>query len=346
MAEAEALIVLGQVDSRLRRRDKISLSQEALSLFRRANRPRGVIDALLASGTQSQAMHQRSQARLSFEEAADLSRKSGFEDVETESLRLLALVERQDEEPARAQEHLEAAIDLTEKLRLHAPPGALRISWFAGKQPLYLDYIDVLAERNRRTHDSDLAVKAFETSEQMRARNLLEGLATARAQMKGAIDPALLRKERLLKAQMNFWYSEMEKAAAPRLDTARKKFEETRAEYNDAESAIRSSLLMRGDVTQFQPATLVEIQNKALEKGVLLLSFLPGESRSYLWAISNGDLKMFELPAGHLIEAAAEKLHALISVPPRPGSEDLYRDSAQEVSRHVAEPDCPDARGA
>ena len=339
VAEAEALMVLGEVNSKLRRRDAaIPLYQDALSLFRRANRPRGVIDALLASGAESQAMHQRDQARHAFEEASDISRKSGFADVETESLRWLALIERQDKEWARAQEHLEAAINLAEKLRLHAPPGALRLSWFAEKQPLYLDYIDVLAERNRRTHDSGLVVKAFETSERMRARSLLEGIAADRAQKPGAVDPALSRKERLLKARMNFWYSEMEKASAPHLETTRQKFEDTRAEYSDVESGIRSSLLQSGDVTQFQPATLAEIQSKGLEKGVLLLSFLPGESRSYLWAVTNGDLKMFELPAGHLIEAAAEKLHALISVPPRTDSEDLYHESARDLSRMLLNP--------
>ena len=338
VAEAEGLMVLGEIQSRLRKRTQAAqYYEEALQGFREAGRPKGIVDALLARGGELRAAGRIENSRLAFGEAVQLADRSGFLDLEGEALRQLAMVERQSGEPAKAAQHLTNAMELAEQLRRRAPQGALRISWFAARQPLYLESLDLLNARYRRGHDAGVAAEAFEVSERMRARGLLEELAAERAATSGAINPALARRERELRAQMNFWYGRMEKSSESRGQPARERFERARAEYRDVESEIQRALLP-GGVADTEPVTLPEVQSEGLDEGVLLLSYVSGRARSYLWAVTKREIRMFELPAGSVIDAAAAKLLRALSVRPTMAGDEGYRAPAAEVGRMLLGP--------
>ena len=131
------------------------------------------------------------------------------------------------------------------------------------------------------------------------------------------MDAKLVQRERALEKQLNT-------LAASRLQSqSRTQSPETIAsierditrveqERERLEIEIRSTSPRYSAVAHPQPLATRDIQRDLLDNDTLLLEFLLGEERSYVWALSRGSLVSHELPKRREVEAAVAKR-------PRPG---------------------------
>jgi len=85
------------------------------------------------------------------------------------------------------------------------------------------------------------------------------------------------------------------------------------AEYERVRAQIKSSSPRYAALTQPQPLTTAEIQQQVLDDGSLLLEYMLGDERSYLWAVTRTEISTYLLPPRAQIEEAAQNFYKLLT---------------------------------
>ena len=257
----------------------------------------------LSQGNPSKALEYHERALEIFR---DFERVGG----EARSLQYIAEVERDRGKLDAALSKTERALSLLEDLRAKVNDLDLRASFFAARQRYYEFYIDLLMERHQQDPAQGYDARALHATERSRARSLLDLLAEADTDIRAGIDPALLEKEEALQQRISS------------LETQRLQL--SRGDGNAAEVAaiateidsllearrqlaieIRSSSPAYADIEYPQPLDLKDIQKDVLDEDTLLLQYALGEERSFLWAVTQDGLEVYELPPRKEIETAA-----------------------------------------
>jgi CHAT domain-containing protein len=178
-------------------------------------------------------------------------------------------------------------------------------------EPHYHDYIDLLiSEKNPEL--------AFDVVERSRARTLLELLESAQIDIRHGSDPELLRRERSLREAISSKSSYRlelldethtgEEIAA--LDT---QIGQLRQEYEDIRTQLRVDSPAYAALAQPQPLGVEDVQRQLLDDNTLLLEYSLGEKRSYVWAVTENSLAVYELPPRKVIEDTARKVYGLLT---------------------------------
>lgn len=144
--------------------------------------------------------------------------------------------------------------------------------------------------------------QAFELSERVRARNLLEQLGNARIDPRRGADPQLMQREQSLRAELNALEQQSAGAqpaphtpepparAAQRLDALRGQYE-----------AVLSQLVVSNpeyvSMRKVDPLTLAEVQ-KLLDKETTLVSYLVTIDKTQVFVITRDSFRAVTLPVG------------------------------------------------
>ena len=252
-------------------------------------------------------------ATSSYERALALSR--GTADRVTEAIALfgLARVSSGRGELGKARAHIEHALSVAESLRTAIENRELRASYVASVYTYYEFYVGVLARLHRMRPAEGLSAKAFEASEQARARSLLESLNDSGVDLRAGVEPDLLQREQAAKLAFDKWAERSRQLTgestgngAQRLAQEYRDLEER---YQQIQAEIRSRSPRYAALARPQPLTLREIQKEVLDRDTVLLEYALGEERSYLWVVSQDAHVLQELPPRVEIEAAAQRVY-------------------------------------
>lgn len=225
---------------------------------------------------------------------------------------------RADSDLDRANQRIEAALDIINTLRTKVASRDLRASYFASVQDLYKLHIDLLMRLHRRQPAAGYNVAALKAYEQARARSLIDLLAEASADIRQGVDPALLARERSLQQMLNaeaerqmrlFGGQHTEEAAS----AVRRRIEELLTQLLAIEAELKANSPRYAALTQPAPLGLAEIQTAVTDGETLLLEYSLGEERSYLWAVTASSFSSYELPPRATIEAAARRCYELLT---------------------------------
>jgi CHAT domain-containing protein/tetratricopeptide (TPR) repeat protein len=165
------------------------------------------------------------------------------------------------------------------------------------------------------------ASEGFTIVEQGRARSLLEMLGEAGANIKEGVPPELLkRKQENLERQQEIAETlngiappEGEKPDVKKLEA---ELETLAADYDGIENQIRANSPRYSALTAPQPLTLSEVQQKVIDGKTALLEYNLGDDQSYLWAVTQGGVSIYKLPARAAINQQAMDLRAQL-IPPK-----------------------------
>src|SRR5262249_14643979 len=248
-----------------------------------------------------------------YRQALPLSRNVGDRSGEAATLANLARVERDLGDLNEARGHIEAALDITEALRMKIASRQLRASYFGATRQHHELYIDVLMRLHRLRPSEGHDVSALGASERARARGLLEMLAEASADISEGIDAALLERERSLQKQINagaeYQYRLLsERHTREQVEAAKRELDSLIDESRQVEAKIRETSPRYAELKYPQPIGLPEIK-RMLDPETLLLEYSLGEERSYLWAVTPTRVESFELPKRAEIEALARQCY-------------------------------------
>ena len=225
-----------------------------------------------------------------------------------------------------------------------------RYSFRAKYESNYKSYIDLLIKRDK----PDVA---FEVSERLRARILLENLAIAEVDVRKGVDPTLQQRMRSLQASITANYERRMrlltgKHTEDQLRAVDAEIEELTRQNDEVAGEIRSASPVYASLTQPKTLTAKEVRQQLLDADTVLLEYSLGTERSYVFAISQDSLAAYELPKRAEIEAVARHVYDLLTTHTQvhPGetevqriariqkSEALYPEAANRLSQMILGP--------
>lgn len=278
---------------------------------------RGQVMALNNIGDLHLAAGRKQEALGMYRQALPLSKHVGEREVEIGTLYKLARAARDTGSIDEAMLHIERSIDMIETLRTNVASADYRSSYFSGLRKHYDFYIGLLFQLERERPGKGFLDKALIASERARARAFLEQLVEAGADIRDGVDQLLLKRERelqrLLAAHAAY---ELEAAVSKEPDSERvelnRRLDLLKAECEELEAQVRNESPRYQALSRPKPLTVGEIQAQ-LGKDDLLLEYVLGEEKSYLFAVTPTTLKGYELEPKSVIESSALEFYKLIT---------------------------------
>jgi CHAT domain-containing protein/Flp pilus assembly protein TadD len=244
---------------------------------------------------------------------------------------------------------MQEALDAVERYRFSQESPNTRAEFFGTQQDLYDHLIDLLMEMHRKAPAAGHDAAALEVSERSLARSLLDGLAAAGIGIPSGA-PELRARERTLESEIDALVSLQTSLAASSEPPAqlRRVEEELGRRWEDLDrvrAGLRASDPRYAALTQPQPWSAAEIRHGLLDRDTLLLEYRLGEARSFLWAVTPGSLKSFELPGRAGIERLAGPVRERLARSYSSKAERSARPELAALSRMLLDPVASEMRG-
>ncbi|MBZ5525713.1 MAG: CHAT domain-containing protein [Acidobacteriia bacterium] len=232
-----------------------------------------------------------------------------------DTLAALASIARRRLQPEAATHRFEQAMAALEnQLAQLGGTEESRTGFRARHNRFYKDYIDLLMEQNQPE-------LAFQVLERSRARSLLELLAEGRVDIRKGVDPGLLNQERALRQALNARSDQRvrllgEKHSEEQAAEIAKAISELLDRLLQVQSRIRAASPAYAALMQPQPLSARQVQQQLLDRDTLLLEYMLGEERSYVFAVRQDGIRVFRLPKREEIENAARRVYLLLAAQP------------------------------
>jgi CHAT domain-containing protein/tetratricopeptide (TPR) repeat protein len=289
------------------------------------------------------ALGDASTAQAQYEEA--LAR---FRDVRARNAEALALTrygrfQAGQGRYAEARDLLDQALKIHESLRGLIVDPDLRMSYGSTSLGPYQLFVDVLMELDRRSPGAGFAAEAFHANERARARGLLDMLATSGIDIREGVDKTLVERERSLRWNLNRKAAIQTTVLAGkrderRLATLEKEIADLSRSWRETTTLIRQQSPAYASLTEPEPLTAADV-GKLLDANTVLLAFAPGETNSWLFAVTRDGLESFALAPRQAVEDAARDVHRLLTA-----RQPIAGESAADRQARVARADAELAR--
>ena len=317
--ESLTLDNIGRILESLGEKQKaIDIFNQALAVARMVGDREGEARTLNNIGVVYNSLGDKTKALELYYLALPLWRVIGDRAGEASSLSNIAYTERSLGRLDEAIAHSEASLQIIESLRIKIERRDLRSSYFATVQGYYEFHIDLLMQMHQQEPAKGHQAAALQISERGRARALIDSLVETRGEIRRGVDPALSAREKLAQQRLNAKAREVFKRIAgadseTQIAAVKKDIETLSEELEQVRTQIRQTSPRYGALMQPQPLTLAEIQRQALDDDTILLEYSLGKERSFLWAVTPTTINSYELPKREEIEAAAKRVHELLS---------------------------------
>ncbi|HXM33779.1 MAG TPA: CHAT domain-containing tetratricopeptide repeat protein, partial [Pyrinomonadaceae bacterium] len=340
---AQALSSIGTVFEAMHKpRKALVYYQQSLALFRAMEDKMGEASVLNSVGQVYTSFGERFVALKSYRQALAISQKVRDRRAEVSVLLNIAHTYRDAADYSEALQTIERSLSIIESLRTEAASASLRASYFASVRDHYELYIDILMQLHKSQPAGHFAEQAFTASEKARARSLLESLEEAHADIRQGVESTLLEQGWALQQELNNKAERhMQLVAAKKIEEAgelAKEIDRLSAQYDQVEVQIKLKSPRYAALTQSQPLSLTEIQEQVLDDDSLLLEYVLGDERSYVWAVTRTEVSTFELPARAKIEEAAIRFQRFLTAnQPVPGETfEQTQDRVREAGAHIS----------
>lgn len=213
----------------------------------------------------------------------------------------------------QAREAMERSLALVENVRTVTSSLEMRSAFWARLRPRYEFLIDLLMELDRLQPGKGYDARAFEVSEEARARVVLDELAESGTKLGAGADPQLVERDRALRREIERAQQERSKLAQdadsqPRRERLDQKLAELMARHEVVVAGLRAGNGARAADLRARPRSLPEIQREVLDGDSILLAYWLGKKESILWRIDHGSLETYRLPGRDQIESLAIEL--------------------------------------
>ncbi|HEY0545970.1 MAG TPA: CHAT domain-containing tetratricopeptide repeat protein [Pyrinomonadaceae bacterium] len=337
MLEALALNSIGlSAQAMGKTKDALDNFNRAFSIYQSKGNRRAEAMTLDNLGVLFDAQDARPKALSYYEQALPLAQETGDRALEVLTRGHVAQLERDAGHYQEARAQLEASLKIIETLRAKVVSPDLRSSYLASVREHYELYIDVLMQMHKEHPEQKLDVAALKVSEQARARSLLDLLVEGHANIRQGISPELLEQEQSLQRKLDGLAAKQMKLLggqhfAEDVAALDKEIRDLNGEYEQLETRIREQSPRYAALTQPQPVDIEEVQRRILDDKTLLLEYVLGHERSYLWVIGKAEVSSYELPAGTMIEESARRVYQLLlAYQPAPGETAAQREARVE----------------
>ena len=292
-----------------------------------------------------------------YRQALELFERAKDPRGQAESLYWLAKIAQEQGQLTEALAYSQKSIGLIEVQRARVVGQNWRSSYFASVRKHFELHVDILMQLDRRLPGGDFRKRAFEASERARARSLLELLGETNAEIRRGVAPELLARELTLRQQLSAKAAYQIKAVDAHLSESKiaeleLEIRTLNSEYDFVQAQIKA--ISPGYANLMQPSahSLNDVQAILKEDpGTVLLEYMLGDERSYVWKVTPTGLVSEELPGRRTLEALALTVYQGLTArqqQPDEDSSNYYRryradeqkfcPSAMELSKSILAP--------
>jgi len=288
------------------------------------------------------------EARVAYQDA--LQTFDALSDRVNQSATLFALgrLEMKTGNYDQAESLFRKSIDATENMRRMSTSRDLTAGFSATVHDRYEQYIQCLMQNSTGPSASSRLALAFETSESARGRSLAELLRFSETNLLSNVDPELSKQEasfrQLLRVKEDERVSvlarksdEEQKAALEKLDA---ELERLNTEYKNVLAGISARYPAYEQITQPHSWDLRRIQEEVIvDDDTVLLEYLLGSDRSYVWAVTRHGVSGYSLPSREVISNKVQTLYNLLKEPAaNPEAKNKLDQTARELAEMILSP--------
>jgi CHAT domain-containing protein len=298
--------------------------------------------ALLGQAYDRQGMLSR--AKLHYQEALETFTRLSDRVNQAAIYYALGELEMKQRNYDAASGYLRQSIDVTEGMRRVSTSYDLMAAFSASVQERYEAYIECLMKQHEKQPAGEFAINAFETSELGRARTLSELLLALQTNLTPGADPQLAARQRSLRQTLRIKENDRIKLLAQtdtreQLIALEQETARLEAEYKKVNDTIRSRFPSYDEISRPTAWDLRQIQEKILaDDDAVLVEYTLGTENSYAWTITRNSFTSHKLPPKKIINAAVQRVYALLSNPPQDGNETELARASAELSKLVLAP--------
>lgn len=300
----------------------LEYTDKALETFNLVKDSVGKASAFYHKGSIYFSLKDYIQSRDNYKNALEIREKNFSKNEVPAILYGLALANQKLGDLEEAKNNLQKAISIIESQLSDISAQDYRLSFFSTAADYYKLLSELLMELHKKDNSKNFDVQALEMSELGRARSLLDLLIENKINFRKDKDKTLLEKEKQIAIEL--------KDQRLRLSELTDDVKELERKYSQVVLEIKENNPEYGDLRYPKQLSLSEINQKILDKDTIILEYLLGEERSYLWLLQYSDsetkktLISYELPKRSEIEEIAKQ---------------LYCDLTIETRRKIDEPD-------
>lgn len=296
----------------------LELFGKALEFYQSAADKRGEAYALSGIGYTHLLLNQPLEASRFFESALSLSRSIMDRSAEVSCLYYAATAARDQNSTDKALEYIRESVQLIESMRTKVISRDLRVSYLASVHDHYEFYVDLLMQLDKRRPNQGYAARAFEISEQGKARSLLDSLTEATVEFSSQSDPLLASRLKELRDSLNakaeFQMRLMNGAHTPELaEQTDKEIRDLRAAYNQTEAQLRAQSPRYANLISAQLVKPQDVQSQLEKQNTTLVEFALGSEKSYAWIVSATSIAGYELPKRTVLEESILRVNELLT---------------------------------
>lgn len=294
--------------------EALDMYRSALSVERQIGNSSDEAITLSNVGNIQSILGHHTEAQQAYDAALADARLSGKPSAEATVLYDVARARYKQGDYAQASSVMQQAAALLESMRANVGTPDLRSSYFAKMRDFFDLYVDILMKLDAAYPGAGYAAQAFDQCERSRARTLLEMLNESGINLSEGVDKALIDKEASLNRQLADATQQevklMRSGESPKqLETVRGRIREFRIQRQTVEAEIRQSSPRYTDLARPQPLTAQQVQGELLDADTVLLEYVLGKDRSYLFTLTTSSLTASELPKRDDVEGLAHQLY-------------------------------------
>ena len=246
-----------------------------------------------------------------------------------------------------AESLLRKSIDATENMRRMSTSRDLTAAFSATVHDRYEQYIQCLMRNSPGPSASSQTTVAFQTSESARGRSLAELLRVADTNLLSNVDPKLSAQETSLRQLLRVKEDQRVSLLARTSDEEQRDelkkldadLERLGTQYKNVLAGISTRYPAYKQLTQPQGWDLRRIQEEVIgDNDTVLLEYLLGSPRSYVWAVTRNSITSHALPSREVISNTVQSLYNLLKERPQPETKDKVDQAARELAQMILFP--------
>ncbi|MGH9753060.1 MAG: tetratricopeptide repeat protein, partial [Blastocatellia bacterium] len=295
----------------------------------------------LRRGQIKQAPEEFQQALEWYQQALPLIREN--RDIRTEARALTGKAEAHLmlNQSELARKEIDQAVAIAEKIRTEIAGPEHRSLSQQWTTLVYKQQAHVLMQLHQEDPSAGYGSLALQASEQFRLRTLIELLSESRIELSQGVDAGYLT--RLKELQLKLESAETRRAQAfnrkqaEKLAEIEKEIEELLRQRELLDAQIRAGHPQYAALKSPTPLSPSEIQRQLFDDETILLEYLLGQERSYLWLVTADSINSYRLPQTQKINQAARRVQELLASRNQPPDDETLKEKHARQTRRKAE---------
>ena len=240
-----------------------------------------------------------------------------------------------------ALKEIDQAVAIAEKTRTEIASPEQRILSQPWMTRVYKMQVHALMDIHQTRPSAGYDGLALRASELCRLRTLLELLSESKIELSQGIDSGYLTRLKELRLKLesaeNRRAQSINRKQAEKLAEIEKEIEELLRQKQLLDAQIRAGHPQYAALKMPAPLSPSEIQRQLLDDDTILLEYMLGQARGYLWLVTADSISSYRLPHTRKIDQAARRVRELLASHNQPPDGETLKEKHARQTRRKAE---------